>query len=618
MRKINWLVILLFFWIGSADSVKATNDLDTISNDQVSVPFVEDSKDTTINSDDSLYEFKAIEANYPIQEESMLLPEIPDDVLPIIEDNFNTSKSIIGSDNRKQIKNTIVQPYSTSTLLVIKFPKGVTKVGSGNIIGTKYVLTAGHCLYNRELGGWANSIKIYPGYNGKTASLGMYHAVNMKSTSGWVQGNKTDHDIGLITLNANVSSKTGTLGLTTKIANKATITGYPAEKNGAMWSHRNNVSSSNLNNVYYDIDTTGGQSGSALYDDNKNAFAVHAYGSRLSTGPNHGTKINSEKLKLINEWMGNKEVAISFNKNITLSKENYTLWNDLKFSNKKDSTTGKLGKVYNAKVYYDHKNGAKYYSLYNNNGTWAGYVNANAVKILSGITLNKDVTISKENYTLWNNFFSSAKKGSTSEKLGKFYNAKYSYTLGNGVLYYSLYDNKGTWIGYLNANAANILSAKTLNKKVTISKENYTLWTNFFFTTKKSSTTGKKGKVYNAKYSYTLGNGVLYYSLYDTKEKWMGYLNANATSNTTRSLPTSIQNSFEESSTVESVESYEETREIDASDSEDSEVTNSAKNFDSSEVYNDLPISDSSEYAEIFESSETNTEVDSSVSSENN
>lgn len=230
MRKINWLVILLFFWIGSADSVKATNDLDTISNDQVSVPFVEDSKDTTINSDDSLYEFKAIEANYPIQEESMLLPEIPDDVLPIIEDNFNTSKSIIGSDNRKQIKNTIVQPYSTSTLLVIKFPKGVTKVGSGNIIGTKYVLTAGHCLYNRELGGWANSIKIYPGYNGKTASLGMYHAVNMKSTSGWVQGNKTDHDIGLITLNANVSSKIGTLGLTTKIANKATITGYPAEK----------------------------------------------------------------------------------------------------------------------------------------------------------------------------------------------------------------------------------------------------------------------------------------------------------------------------------------------------------------------------------------------------
>lgn len=172
-----------------------------------------------------------------------------------------------------------------------------------------------------------------------------------------------------------------------------------------MWSYRNNVSSSNLNNVYYDIDTTGGQSGSALYDDNKNAFAVHAYGSRLSTGPNHGTKINSEKLKLINEWMGNKEVAISFNKNITLSKENYTLWNDLKFSNKKDSTTGKLGKVYNAKVYYDHKNGAKYYSLYNNNGTWAGYVNANAVKILSGITLNKDVTISKENYTLWNNFF---------------------------------------------------------------------------------------------------------------------------------------------------------------------------------------------------------------------
>lgn len=82
-------------------------------------------------------------------------------------------------------------------------------------------------------------------------------------------------------------------------------------------------------------------------------------------------------------------------------------------------------------------------------------------------------------------FFSSAKKGSTSEKLGKVYNAKYSYTLGNGVLYYSLYDNKGTWIGYLNANAANILSAKTLNKKVTISKENYTLWTNFFFTTKK-------------------------------------------------------------------------------------------------------------------------------------
>ena len=61
------------------------------------------------------------------------------------------------------------------------------------------------------------------------------------------------------------------------------ISGYPGDKpDGTQWYAARRIASVAARKVYYDIDTFGGQSGSAVYrivDGKRYAFAIHAYGA---------------------------------------------------------------------------------------------------------------------------------------------------------------------------------------------------------------------------------------------------------------------------------------------------------------------------------------------------
>lgn len=143
--------------------------------------------------------------------------------------------------------------------------------------------------------------------------------------------------------------------------------------------------------------------------------------------------------------------AISYNKVVTVSKANYTIWGNLVFSSKKGTT--KAGTDYTAKYYYNHYNGSTYYSLYDKHGKWVGYVNKNAMTVMKPTAYNQTVTLKRNGYSLWNSLlFATAKYNSTNLN-GRSYTAKYTYTAGNGKVYYSLYDGN-IWMGYVNANAA--------------------------------------------------------------------------------------------------------------------------------------------------------------------
>lgn len=267
----------------------------------------------------------------------------------------------------------------------------------------------------------------------------------------------------------------------------------------------------------------------------------------------------------------------TLNKSVTITKEGLTLWENFFFSGKKGNTTGKLGKVYNAKLTYTLGNGVKYYSLYNSDGSWAGYLNSSGVRELKADIFNKDVTITKEGFTAWGNFYFSNKKGNTQGSLGKVYKAKYAYTLGNGVKYYSIYNVDDSWAGYLNTDAAKELKAEAFNKEITIAKEGYTIWSNFYFSSKKGNTTGKLKTKYNAKYVYTLGNGVKYYSLYNSSNTWAGYLNIGAATNV-RSLMSGGQ--ITESSTSESIPEQEITDGVEENIDPETTISNNLENID--------------------------------------
>lgn len=179
-------------------------------------------------------------------------------------------------------------------------------------------------------------------------------------------------------------------------------------------------------------------------------MAIHTNGGKTF---NFGTRITPQYLDYIKYWIGTP-VAHTYNKKVSISKEGQQLWGDLQFLKVKSEIKGKLGKVYNAIYYYNHPNGNKYLSLYNKDGTWAGYSNMNHSVNVTAVSYNKKVVITKKKYDLWNSFYFDSKKGKSDAYVNKPVIAKYIYTLGNGRQYYSLYSIKSDkWLGYVNVNA---------------------------------------------------------------------------------------------------------------------------------------------------------------------
>ncbi|WP_162261089.1 GH25 family lysozyme [Lacticaseibacillus camelliae] len=110
---------------------------------------------------------------------------------------------------------------------------------------------------------------------------------------------------------------------------------------------------------------------------------------------------------------------------------------------------------------YHHINGGTYLSLYDVNGIWAGWINANAVEVGSGqqgpwFADNRRVKVTHVGYPLYSNWNWSVRHtgssvyGRTFKSTGKYYHF-------NGSTYLSLYDNSGAWYGYMNANGVEVV-----------------------------------------------------------------------------------------------------------------------------------------------------------------
>lgn len=219
---------------------------------------------------------------------------------------------------------------------------------------------------------------------------------------------------------------------------------------------------------------------------------------------------------------------------VQVTKKNYDMWQNFSWK-KKNNTSSFYGKILKARGRYEHKNGATYYSLYDNKGKWYGYLNAKATKKVgaqgSYISDGSYVQLTKNNYGMWQNF-NWKKKGTTTDVYGKTLKAKGRYEHFNGSTYLSLYDSKDKWYGYLNVEATKKISPQgnyiTDGRKVEITSKNYDLWQNFSWK-KRGSSNVYYGQVFEARGRYEHFNGLTYYSLYNDKGEWLGYINAKAT-----------------------------------------------------------------------------------------
>ncbi len=142
------------------------------------------------------------------------------------------------------------------------------------------------------------------------------------------------------------------------------------------------------------------------------------------------------------------------------------------------------------------------------------------------------VTVTSKNYNTWGSFNWEAKR-TKSQVYQKTYRVTGRYEHVNGQTYYSLYDNSGRWQGYINAKATKTANGKygvwlKEDKKVIVSSRNYKLYQNFNWKVRQNGSQVQH-KMYFVKGKYHHVNGSVYYSLYNDRNQWQGYINSNAT-----------------------------------------------------------------------------------------
>lgn len=231
------------------------------------------------------------------------------------------TESIYGPDNRIRIDPTTSFPARAVVM--------ITRSGNAHCTGWMYgpdiVATAGHCVHTGGSGGsWYNGqLTIWPARNGASAPYGSCSVRQLYSVTGWTVNGDEAYDYAAIKLNCTIGYSTGWFGYWWQGASLAgastLINGYPGEKPfGQQWrgdSVARTVAVSQTNQIFYSNDTTGGMSGSPIYQ-NRTAgspwcagycsMGIHAYGFPHGGYPhntyNHGTRITEARFNNLQAW----------------------------------------------------------------------------------------------------------------------------------------------------------------------------------------------------------------------------------------------------------------------------------------------------------------------------
>lgn len=210
--------------------------------------------------------------------------------------------------------------------------------GSGTLVGPHHLITAAHNLYDRKTKSWASKIKVRFSLDGNYLPFDQQHVVRAYTYKQWVNPSERDSqsfDLALFILDHSIGDEIGWHGLcalhqdSLPLKGEVSIAAYPAEvvdtafpdhetKRGGefkkMWrmmnkNHDHTVIPMEISptRVYYQIDTSGGQSGSGIVwlkeKDQAYVMAVHAYGEGEQDRGNYGTRLTAEKLIDLQKWI---------------------------------------------------------------------------------------------------------------------------------------------------------------------------------------------------------------------------------------------------------------------------------------------------------------------------
>lgn len=224
-----------------------------------------------------------------------------------------------GVDDRVLIEGTTAGPWSGIVQLNIVAGNGQRVVGSGWLIAPKTVITAGHCVYMHDAGGWAREITAAAGRNGDARPFDMRMSSNFSAPSGWVDFANRSEDYGVIFLDEPFAPIAGETPFIFPFAAEddgeligsvLNLSGYPAGRplhgkdSTLQWFHARTPIDVTSTTLVYDTDTGGGQSGSPVwqYDPETRERVVVGIHTNGFPGANSATRITIEMEGIFEEW----------------------------------------------------------------------------------------------------------------------------------------------------------------------------------------------------------------------------------------------------------------------------------------------------------------------------
>lgn len=266
-----------------------------------------------------------IDIQEDIKEDNYLFPSQNQnmDEAPIVGDLFKAAikcqpKETVKdpeNDERKLIDNPVSYPLCQACgKLTINFPSKQV-IGTGFLISPNCVLTAGHCLFDKNYGGGAKEIIFY------YSSEGRWEAVKGKSgfiVSGWKEDTNDACDYGMIVLSKPVNINKY-MGLSFKSDEYlkdlyVNITGFPTEKQNShdmytAWGIIKKIRDSFL--IRHNVDSSEGQSGSPIWILEEKysqpySIGIHTQGFRGNKKLNTGVKVDSIHFQNIMGWINHE------------------------------------------------------------------------------------------------------------------------------------------------------------------------------------------------------------------------------------------------------------------------------------------------------------------------
>lgn len=214
------------------------------------------------------------------------------------------ANSVIPPDERVRVPSTRQSPFSATVFITFRMTlTGGTSSCSGFLIGPDTVATAAHCV--APAGGSnfypPSTYRVSAGRNGTSFPYGTCSATNLAAPVGWFTSGTTTFDFAAIKLNCSVGNQAGWLPLSVRsdslTGERLIVGGYPGEAPETQAIGTGRVASTSATIIYYDVDTTPGQSGAPAWQVTSACggicvVAIHTSGNAPPAEPfNHGTRI---------------------------------------------------------------------------------------------------------------------------------------------------------------------------------------------------------------------------------------------------------------------------------------------------------------------------------------